>query len=222
MIPTQVGPSPVVIPVIWTLMLHTFRRDFTKSGLWPPLSTFSLLSQVSACSTLVCVEESPQRLSVAMYRCFGCGNFPVVFWGCSHAYASNVSHFIGTLKNFCLRNLVAEPLFFLYRCMFALCTEMIIIGGAFERSRMVPSMVFAFWGTIVYCPIACWTWNVNGWLYVLPALDFAGGGPVHITSGVGAFAYAFVTGKRLEHDGGKRRNHKYFPTTLRLCLLAHE
>lgn len=83
------------------------------------------------------------------------------------------------------------------------CTVQIVIGGAFERGRIVPSLVFAFcWATVVYCPIACWTWNANGWLYNLPSLDFAGGGPVHIASGWSALAYAFVLGKR-KHTGDK-------------------
>jgi len=78
---------------------------------------------------------------------------------------------------------------------------MIVVGGAFERGNILPSLVFSFfWATIVYCPIACWTWNGNGWLYNLPSLDFAGGGPVHIASGWSALAYALVLGKR-KHFG---------------------
>ncbi|KAK9319727.1 ammonium transporter AmtB-like domain-containing protein [Lipomyces orientalis] len=105
-----------------------------------------------------------------------------------------------------------EPLFALYQCLFAVCTVMIMIGGAFERARLLPSMVFAFcWATIVYCPIVCWTWNAQGWLFNLPALDFAGGGPVHIASGTGALAYALVIGKRIDHNNPKRRVPKYVP-----------
>lgn len=78
---------------------------------------------------------------------------------------------------------------------------MIVVGGAFERGNMVPSLIFGFfWATVVYCPVACWTWNSNGWLYNLPALDFAGGGPVHIASGWSALAYALVLGKRKDVD----------------------
>lgn len=78
---------------------------------------------------------------------------------------------------------------------------MIVVGGAFERGNIIPSLIFSFcWATIVYCPIACWTWNANGWLYNLPALDFAGGGPVHIASGCSALAYAMILGKR-KHVG---------------------
>ncbi|KAK9478567.1 ammonium transporter AmtB-like domain-containing protein [Lipomyces japonicus] len=133
--------------------------------------------------------------------------FQWFFWGYSLTYASDASPFIGTLKNFGLRNVIAAPngylpeiVFCFFQCMFCVETIMIMIGGAFERCRLLPSMVFSFcWATIVYCPVACWTWNANGWLYKLGALDFAGGGPVHIASGVGALAFALVLGKRVEH-----------------------
>jgi Amt family ammonium transporter len=45
-------------------------------------------------------------------------------------------------------------------------------------------------------PIACWTWNSNGWSYKLGGLDFAGGTPVHISSGTAALAISMYLGKR--------------------------
>ena len=81
--------------------------------------------------------------------------------------------------------------------MFAACATMIVVGGSFERGRILPSIIFGFlWVTICYCPIAYWTWNANGWLFTFGALDFAGGGPVHISSGTAGLAYALVLGKR--------------------------
>ena len=74
---------------------------------------------------------------------------------------------------------------------------MILVGGAFERGNIIPTLIFGFcWATIVYCPLAHWTWDSSGWLYNLPSLDFAGGGPVHIASGWSALAYALLLGKR--------------------------
>jgi Amt family ammonium transporter len=52
------------------------------------------------------------------------------------------------------------------------------------------------WLTIVYCPIAMWTWNPAGWTFVMGGLDFAGGSPVHISSGTAALAIALYLGKR--------------------------
>jgi Amt family ammonium transporter len=41
-------------------------------------------------------------------------------------------------------------------------------------------------------------WNVNGWLDVLGAVDFAGGIVIHITAGFSALAAALVIGRRKE------------------------
>jgi Amt family ammonium transporter len=77
----------------------------------------------------------------------------------------------------------------------------------------MPSLIFAFfWATVVYCPIANWTWNPNGWLYQLPSLDFAGGGPVHIASGWAGLAYAMILGKR--KHAGEKTHKKPHNTTL--------
>ena len=146
-----------------------------------------------------------------------------MFWGYSLAYSRTANKFIGDLANFGMKNVMAAPspgsavipeiVFCLYQMLFCACTVQIVIGGSFERGRIVPSLVFAFiWATVVYCPIACWTWNSNGWLFQLPSLDFAGGGPVHISSGWSALAYAWVLGKRKHH--GEKSYGKAHNTTL--------
>lgn len=55
------------------------------------------------------------------------------------------------------------------------------------------------WTTIIYDVLACWTWNPKGWVKVLGGLDFAGGTPVHISSGTAALAYSLMLGKRRGH-----------------------
>ncbi|KAK7418608.1 hypothetical protein QQZ08_011192 [Neonectria magnoliae] len=140
--------------------------------------------------------------------------FQWMFWGYSLAYSRTAGPFIGDLANFGLKNVMSAPsignpnipeiIFCLYQLLFCACTVQIVVGGAFERGRIVPSLIFGFfWATLVYCPIACWTWNPNGWLYTLPSLDFAGGGPVHIASGWAALAYALALGKRKKTPGDK-------------------
>ncbi|ORY18317.1 ammonium transporter AmtB-like domain-containing protein [Clohesyomyces aquaticus] len=148
--------------------------------------------------------------------------FQWMFWGYSLAYSRTANAFIGDLANFGMKNVQAAPspgsavlpeiVFCLYQMLFCACTVQLVTGGSFERGRIVPSMIFAFcWATVVYCPIACWTWNSNGWLYNLPSLDFAGGGPVHVASGWSALAYAFVLGKRV-HKGEKIHNKPHNTT----------
>ncbi|KAL8405456.1 hypothetical protein RB596_004356 [Gaeumannomyces avenae] len=88
-------------------------------------------------------------------------------------------------------------MFCLYQGMFAAITPALAIGAAADRGRMLPAMVFVFvWATIVYDPICYWTWAPNGWSLKMGGLDYAGGTPVHISSGAAALAYSLMLGKR--------------------------
>ena len=52
---------------------------------------------------------------------------------------------------------------------------MLAVGAFAEHARIAPILVFTFmWATLVYDPIACWTWNANGWSFIMGGLDFAG------------------------------------------------
>lgn len=135
--------------------------------------------------------------------------FQWFFWGYSLVFShSTSSHFLGTLDNFALMNVLGAPsivptlpdmLFCFYQGMFAAVTAILFVGAGCERARLGPMMVFLFiWLTVVYCPIAYWTWGGEGWLAQLGSLDFAGGGPVHENSGFAALAYSLILGKR--HD----------------------
>lgn len=136
-------------------------------------------------------------------------SFQWFFWGYSLVFSHETSsHFLGTLDNFCLMKVLGAPsvvssvpdiLFCLFQGMFAAVTAILMVGAGCERARLGPMMVFLFiWLTVVYCPIAYWTWGGLGWLYNLGGLDFAGGGPVHENSGFAALAYSLVLGTR--HD----------------------
>ena len=77
----------------------------------------------------------------------------------------------------------------IYQSLFAAITPAIIYGAVAERTTVSSFIVLIFfWTTFVYDFVAYWTWNPNGWLRVLGALDYAGGGPVHMTSGFAALA----------------------------------
>ncbi|KAJ9602124.1 ammonium transporter Amt1 [Cladophialophora chaetospira] len=137
-------------------------------------------------------------------------SFQWFFWGYSLAFSHTAGKFIGNLENIGFRNVLGAPsvgsskipdlMFAVYQGMFAAITVALAIGAAAERGRMLPAMVFAFiWSTIVYDPIACWTWNSTGWVFIMGGLDFAGGTPVHISSGAAALAYSLMLGKRRGH-----------------------
>ncbi|KEF52819.1 uncharacterized protein A1O9_11236 [Exophiala aquamarina CBS 119918] len=137
-------------------------------------------------------------------------SFQWFFWGYSLAFSHTAGKFIGNMENIGFRNVLGAPsvgsskipdlLFAVYQGMFAAITVALAIGAAAERGRMLPAMVFAFiWSTVVYDPIACWTWNASGWAFNMGGLDFAGGTPVHISSGAAALAYSLMLGKRRGH-----------------------
>lgn len=92
-------------------------------------------------------------------------------------------------------------------------SPILAIGAVAERSRLGPLLAFVFiWSTIVYNPIACWTWNPKGWVYIRGGLDFAGGTPVHIASGTAGLAISLYLGKR-KGWGTERLAYKPHNTT---------
>lgn len=153
--------------------------------------------------------------------------FQWMFWGFSLTFSRTSSSFIGNMDNFGLRGVMSAPstgsvlipdiIFCFYQMMFAIVAAAIVIGGAFARGKIIPSLIFLFcWLTIVYNPIASWTWNSNGWAYNLGVLDFAGGSPVHMSTGAAGLAYAFVLGKRTSLDS----NYHHKPHNLTTMFLG--
>lgn len=103
---------------------------------------------------------------------------------------------------------------------FCAVTAALVVGATAERGRVLPAMVFTFfWATLVYCPVACWVWNVNGWAFNYGVLDYAGGGPVEIVSGMSALAYSWVLGRRHEKMMLNFRPHNVSLITLGTILL---
>jgi Amt family ammonium transporter len=131
---------------------------------------------------------------------------------------SSTSPFLGNLDHALFTNTLAAPtpanpripdlLFAVYQGMFACVTVALATGAVAERGRMLPCVVFMFvWATLVYDPIACWTWNPRGWSNRMGGLDFAGGTPVHIASGAAGLAYSMMLGKRRGH-GTQELNYR--------------
>ncbi|EHL03401.1 putative Ammonium transporter MEP3 [Glarea lozoyensis 74030] len=106
------------------------------------------------------------------------------------------------------------------KMQFCAVTAAIVMGAVAERGRLIPALVFIFcWATLVYCPVACWVWNVNGWAFNYGVLDYAGGGPVEIVSGASALAYSMVLGRRQEKMMLNFRPHNVSLITLGTILL---
>jgi Amt family ammonium transporter len=132
-------------------------------------------------------------------------------WGYSLTFSATGGPFIGNLDHALGRGIGWEPhpsaphipssAFFLFQLMFAAITPALAYGASAERMRIMPSILFLFiWSTVVYDVITYWVWGYNGWLTKMGVMDYAGGTPVHISSGSAAVAYAMVLGKRKDYN----------------------
>jgi Amt family ammonium transporter len=131
------------------------------------------------------------------------------FWGYSLVFGPSIGGVIGNLSFAGLNGItintvnstyaagIPEILFFAFQLKFAAITPALIIGACAERIRFKSLLIFVLlWSTLIYSPIAHWLWNVNGWLHVLGAWDFAGGIVVHVAAGLSALAAALIVGRR--------------------------
>lgn len=198
---------------------------------------------VSACMVLLMVpgiaflysglsrRKSALSLIWVVMMSFSVVIFQWYFWGYSLAFSTTATNgFIGDLHHFGLTNTLAVPspgsplipelLYSFYQMMFCGVTAALVIGAVAERGRVLPAMIFVFfWATIVYCPLACWVWNQNGWALNYGVLDYAGGGPVEIGSGMSALAYSWILGRRHEKMMLNFRPHNVSLVTLGTVFL---
>ncbi|KAG8805403.1 low affinity high capacity ammonium permease, partial [Serendipita sp. 411] len=94
------------------------------------------------------------------------------------------------------------------------------MGAIAERGRLMPCILFVFfWVSLVYAPVACWPWNINGWAFEWGVADYAGGGPVEIGSGVGGLAYSWDLGRRHKRELVNFRPHNVTLVTLGTFML---
>ncbi|KAH0838633.1 ammonium transporter [Lanmaoa asiatica] len=180
---------------------------FLYSGLARRKSALSLIWAVTA-SNAVCI-------------------FQWYFWGYSLAFSPTATNgFIGNLANLGLNNVLDSPspgsplipalLYSFYQMEFACVTVGILVGGIAERGRVLPAIVFTFfWMTLVYCPLACWAWNINGWGFKWGVLDYAG----KLPAGIGGLAYAWVLGQRQEKELLNFRPHNVSMVNLGTFIL---
>ncbi|KAI9250021.1 ammonium transporter AmtB-like domain-containing protein [Sporodiniella umbellata] len=150
--------------------------------------------------------------------------------GYSLTFSGTGGRFIGDSANFLLKDVGMKPAldgqtipglaFMIFQAMFAAITPALAFGSAAERMSLGPAIVFIFvWTTAVYDIITCWVWGPNGWLLQMGVMDYAGGTPVHISSGLAAVAYAMVVGKRRDYHENVNTPHNVSFVFLGLALM---
>ena len=109
---------------------------------------------------------------------------------------------------------------FAYQCMFAVISPALISGAYAERMKFSAYVLFTLgWTTLVYDPIAHWSWQADGWLAKLGAIDFAGGTVVHLSSGISALVCALVLGKRRGYPSVRHPPHDLTMTVIGAGIL---
>lgn len=86
---------------------------------------------------------------------------------------------------------------FAFLMTFAAITPALISGAVADRMKFSAWMVFVpVWSLLVYSPVVYWVYGADGWIFNLPAHDFAGGTAIHVNAGAAALALVLVLGRR--------------------------
>ncbi len=179
-----------------------------------------------------------KNVLATMMQSFALMAVVTVLWalvGYSLSFGSGTS-FIGGLSNVFLRGVGGAPdptyaptipaqTFMIFQLMFAIITPALITGAFAERMKFSAMVVFMIlWSVVVYDPMAHMVWGKGGLLNAagggaFPALDFAGGTVVHVTSGVSALVCAIYLGKRLGFPKRPMPPHSVVLSVIGACLL---
>jgi len=187
--------------------------------------------------------RSKNVLSV-IAQCFGIAGMVTILWyfvGYSLVFGEHPAEgaptwapYLGSFKYFFLEGVGGAPngnytgwpsqaVFAMYQLMFAIITPALILGAIAERMKFTAVMVFvALWMFLVYFPLAHMVWGFDGMMNgvwngaaTIPAIDFAGGTVVHMSSGWSALVLCIMLGKRKGY--GKE---KLSPHSMVLCAIG--
>jgi ammonium transporter, Amt family len=134
-------------------------------------------------------------------------------------------HGVGSAPNETYAATIPQQTFMVYQLMFAIITPALITGAFAERMKFSAMLAFTIlWTTVVYFPLAHMVWGKGGFLNAalggaVPALDFAGGTVVHISSGFSALACALYVGKRVGYQREPMQPHSLVLSFIGACML---
>lgn len=120
---------------------------------------------------------------------------------------------------------IPHTLWMAFQMMFAVITPALICGAYAERMKFSAMLVFSSaWLLLVYCPLAHMVWGKGGLFSssfggAIPAIDFAGGTVVHISSGVSALVCALFLGPRLGYKTQPMPPHSVVLSVVGACML---
>jgi ammonium transporter, Amt family len=174
--------------------------------------------------------------------CFGITAMVTILWwavGYSLVFGSNfASPFLGGTENFFFKGVTSDPntsyaywvsqnVFAIFQLTFAIITPALIFGATAERLKFGALVAFVFgWMFLVYFPLAHMVWGSTGLMNgvwnataKIPAIDFAGGTVVHMSSGWSALILCLLLGKRVGHGKEPMPPHSLVLTFIGTALL---
>lgn len=149
------------------------------------------------------------------------GEGDAVIGGVGHALLKGV----GIAPNADYAPTIPHQTYMMFQLMFAIITPALITGAFAERIKFSAMLAFTvLWSLFVYAPLAHMVWGKGGLLNAslggrFPALDFAGGTVVHISSGVSALVCAIYIGRRAGYPDRETPPHNLILTFIGACLL---
>lgn len=183
--------------------------------------------------------RSRNVLSV-LAQCLGIAGLVTILWwavGYSLVFGTNFSQspigpFLGGTEFFFLKGVdsvpntgysiwVSQNVFCMFQLMFAIITPALILGAIAERMNYGALLLFiAFWMLGVYFPLAHMVWGATGLMNGafnaaarIPAIDFAGGTVVHMSSGWSGLVLCLLLGRRNGYD-----KEPIVPHSIVLCM----
>ena len=183
-------------------------------GLVRSKNMLSILMQTTLIACLVMVLWVLYGYSVT----FGGGTSP--YWGgFGKVFLAGVTP-ESMSATFSAGYVIPEYLFIAFQMTFAAITPGLIIGAFAERVKFTAVLAFcALWVTFVYFPIAHMVWDVSGLIFVMGAIDFAGGTVVHINAGIAALVGCLVIGKRVGYGKENMAPHSMVMTMIGASML---
>ena len=171
-------------------------------------------------------------------QCLGITGLVTILWwafGYSLVFGSNFnSPYIGGTEYFFLKDVTSAPntnyaywvsqnVFSMYQLMFAIITPALIVGAIAERMKFSAILAFVtVWMFVVYFPLAHMVWGSSGLMNgvwngdaKIPAIDFAGGTVVHMSSGWSALLLCIILGPRVGFGKDKMAPH-----SMVLCMVG--
>src|ERR1041385_8197697 len=118
---------------------------------------------------------------------------------------------------------VSHNVFSMFQLMFAIITPALIVGAIAERMKFSAILLFMTgWMLVVYFPLAHMVWGITGLMNgvwnadaKIPAIDFAGGTVVHMSSGWSALILCLILGKRVGFGKEPMQSH-----SMVMCMIG--